>query len=238
MSPPGLSKDSSTYNFSESVDSSLFAKTDSVLIEFPDFDSVAYTRGEFNNIVVHFPELYSSLIYDPDIVYYGSVFSGKISTVDGFNSEAGQDQFYRLYAFFLRNRDTGQALAGTRDTLVRVFEEINGIFGQLNHGGTFFGHQSYRILGYSEYGVHLISQNMEESKKGYSITAQKTNFINQFTQQIVDEIGVDNLLLGKHEKEDRMQEMLKSVRKINGWISNYFYLKEARQFMYEYYDVY
>ena len=46
------------------------------------------------------------------------------------------------------------------------------------------------------------------------------------------------MLLGKHEKEDKRQDMLKSVRKINDWIGNYFYLKEARQFMYDYYDVY
>lgn len=123
----GASNDSSTYVFGKSVDSSLFAKTDGVLIGFPGFDSVTYSRGEFNDIIVHFPELYSSLIYDPDIVYYGSVFSGKIAKVDGFNSEAGQDQFYMLYAFFLRNKDTGRALAGARDTLIRIFEEINEI---------------------------------------------------------------------------------------------------------------
>ena len=230
--------DSSISTSTKSVDSSLFARKDSVLIGFPGYDSVTYSRDEFNDIVVHFPELYSLPTVDPDIAYYGSVFSGKIGNGVRFNSEVGQDEFYTLYAFFLRNQDTGQRLAGSRDTLIRIFEEINDIFGQLNHGGTFFGHQAYRIFGYAEYHIYLLSRNTDEFRKEYSITSQKANFTNQLRQQIVDEIGVDNLLLGKNEKEDKRQDMLKSVRKINDWTGNYFYLKEARQFMYEYYDVY
>jgi hypothetical protein len=230
------SKDSSISTFTKSVDSSLFARKDSVLVV--GYDSGTYSRGEFNDIVIHFPELYSLPTVDPDIAYYGSVFSGKIGNGVRFNSEVGQDEFYTLYAFFLRNRDTGQGLAGSRDTLIRIFEEINDIFGQLNHGGTFFGHQAYRIFGYAEYRIYMLSRNTDEFRKEYSITSQKANFTNQLRQQIVDEIGVDNLLLGKNEKEDKRQDMLKSVRKINDWIGNYFYLKAARQFMYEYYDVY
>ncbi len=236
--PRRSSKDSSISTSTKSVDSSLFARKDSILIGFPGSDSVTYSRGEFNDIVVHFPELYGLPTVDPDIAYYGSVFSGKIGIGVRFNCEVGQDEFYALYAFFLRNRDTGQRLAGSRDTLIRIFEEINDIFGQLNHGGTFFGHQAYRILGYTEYRIYLLSRNTDDFRKEYSITSQKANFTNQLRQQIVDEIGVDNLLLGKHEKEDKRQDMLKSVRKINDWICNYFYLKETRQFMYDYYDVY
>ena len=223
---------------SRHVDSSFFAKSDSVLVGFPGFDTATYSRTEFNDIVAHFPELYRAPIFNPDIAYNGCNFSSKPAGGAGFNSEAGQDEFYVLYAFFLRKRDTGRMLAGSRDTLLLIFEEINRIFDDLNHGGTYYGHQSYRILGYAEYSIYLLSQEAEDFKKRYSISAQKAAFINQLRQQIADEIGVDNELIGKDQKADARREMLKSVRKINDWIASYFYLREARKFMYEYYDVY
>jgi hypothetical protein len=237
--PPGKSlSDISKYIFPKPIDSSLLVKDETVFVGVPGFDSTTYSRTEFNKIVVQFPELYCSPTVDPDIAYYGSVFSDEISKGIEFNSEAGQDEFYILYAFFLRRKDAARSLVGSRDTLTRIFEEINGIFGELNHGGTFFGHQSFRIIGYAEYCIYLLSQQPEEFKKEYPVKAQKANFIDQLRQQISDEISVDNNLIGKYEKEGRQREMLSSVAKINGLISNYFYLKQARRFTYDYYDVY
>ncbi|HEY8967721.1 MAG TPA: hypothetical protein VIM64_01475, partial [Puia sp.] len=122
-------------------------------------------------------------------------------------------------------------------TLIRIFETINDIYGRLNHGGTYFGHQDSRLIGYAEYAVYLLSKEPGWFKKDYPIAAQKAKFLDLIHQQMLDEVGVDNYLLGPDEKQKTKQEMQKELDKMAALITNYFYLTTARSFLYEHYDV-
>lgn len=216
------------------IDSSFFTKADSIFIRWPGLDTLAYSKDDFNDIVANFPELYSSDPMDPDLTYYRMTGSYQ-GDGPSFSSEAGQDEYYRLYAYFLQKKDTVLRLRGYRDTVGRIFASINSLFAQLNHGGTYYGHQEERITGYTEYTVYLFSRNTADYQKGYPIQAQKTRFIDLLQQQIADEISVDTEL-SPHEKAARKRALLDIVGKMDGLITCYFYLTKARAFLYEHYD--
>ena len=217
------------------IDSSLFTKKDSIIIFFAGRDTLIYSRKEYNDIIANFPILYSKYPTNPDHTYAAALEHP--DTAHAFGSEVGQDNFYLLYAYFLTQKNKSPKLAGVRDTLIRIFETINDIYGRLNHGGTYFGHQYSRLIGYAEYAVYLLSEEPGWFKKDYPIAAQKTKFIDLIRQQITDEVSVDNYLLGPGEKQQAIQEMQKELDKMAALITNYFYLKTARSFLYEHYDV-
>jgi len=171
------------------VDSSLFSTKDSVVISFAGHDTLIYSKKEYNDIIANFPILYSKYPLYPDQTYAAALEDP--DTAHAFGSEAGQDNFYLLYAYFLRQKNKGPVLAGARDTLIRIFETINDIYGRLNYGGTYFGHQYSRLIGYAEYAVYLLSEEPGWFKKDYPIAAQKAKFIELIRQQITDEVSVD-----------------------------------------------
>jgi len=216
-------------------DSSLFTTKDSVVISFAGRDTLIYSKKEYNDIIANFPILYSKYPSYPDQTYAAALEHP--DTAHEFSSEAGQDNFYLLYAYFLRQKNKGPELAGARDTLIRIFENINNLYGRLNHGGTYFGHQYNRLLGYAEYEVSVLSKEPDWFKKDYSIVAQKARFIDLIHQQIQDEVSVDNFILGPGEKQKAIQEMEKYLDKMNALMTNYFYLTRARRFLYDNYDV-
>lgn len=217
------------------IDSSLFTKKDSIVISFAGRDTLIYSRKEFNDIIANFPILYSKYPANPDESYAAALEHPDTAHV--FGSEAGQDNFYRMYAYFLLPKNKGPQLAGARDTLIRIFETINDIYGHLNHSGTYFGHQYNRLIGYAEYAVYILSEEPGWFKKDYSIVTQKAKFIDLIRQQILDEVRVDNDLPGPGEKQQAIREMEKDLDKMAALITNYFYLTQARRFLYENYDV-
>ncbi|HSZ86962.1 MAG TPA: hypothetical protein VK787_13095 [Puia sp.] len=108
-----------------------------------------------------------------------------------FGSEIGQDEYYILYAYFLKKKNNKNNFEVRRNTLIKIYNDINEIFGMLSYGGTYFGHQGRRIIGYAEYSIYLYSQNEEDYKKKYDISKQKKFYINSLKQFIVNEESAD-----------------------------------------------
>src|SRR4029079_15576325 len=104
---------------------------------------------------------------NPDISYAQSGYFKDILETDDdkfhltFGSEAGQDEYYILYSYFLKLTNVGQNLELRRQKLFQIYQDLNQIFGLLNNGGTFFGHQYRRLNGYCEYGVYQYKQFKE-----------------------------------------------------------------------------
>lgn len=75
-------------------------------------------------------------------------------------SEAGLDEYCKLYAEILKARnekDAGKKSAETseiRENLESIYQGINHIFCLAIGGGTYFGHESTRICARTEYEIH------------------------------------------------------------------------------------
>ncbi len=115
---------------------------------------------------------------------------------------------------------------------------MNSLFSLLQYGGTFFGHQQFRIVGYAEYSIYLYpkgGQSYDVVEKTYEITKQKDLYIKSLRQLITDESTIDFETLGK-QKIERNKELNKIVDMIDNSITDIFYLRRAQAFHYENYE--
>ena len=239
---PSKQADTSVIKNQITIDKSQFyAKGDSIIISSKHFDTITYSKEEFNQIVDNFPSLYLSIPVNPDISYAQSGYFKDEIEANGnkkhlsFGSEQGQDTYYILYSHFLRQKQNDKDLDTVRENLISIYQNTNDIFGYLNYGGTFFGHQYNRINGYAEYGVYEYRSFSDIDNKLADIQKLKQLYLTSLKEIIHREIELDNEIPQKSEKIKRENELLKYVATLDKIITSNFYLKKAQQFQYSYY---
>ena len=212
--------------------SAYYTTKDSVNIVSETGYTIRLGKKDFNGIIDRHPELLSEEgVYDPDLIYN---CSGKD---DEFGSEAGQDNYYVLYAYFLKQKNGIEKYEERRKKLTAIYSALNLLFDQIEGGGTYFGHQDARIAGYAEYSVSLFAGNEKYIAKTYHLKAQKDLYLSALRRQIQDEVSTDTLVIGK-EKEKRYTTLNRFVENLDKLITDNFYLKRAEAFQYAKYEYY
>jgi hypothetical protein len=213
-----------------------YVKTDSIVIAIDDEDTAKYAAQKINEVIDHFPTLYDNIPKHPDLSYAESGYwrkftdssSGEEKTLS-FGSEVGQDNYYMLYAYFLRQINKEKGLAGRRDTLTRIYRDLNSIFGHMVYGGTYFGHQYRRIIGYVEYDLYLGGFPTESN-----MAKQKRLYLDLLRQKITDQIEADdNILMA--DKDPMKRAVFEKVTEIEKLITDQCYLENAIAFQYMHY---
>jgi hypothetical protein len=209
---------------------------DTVVIYRNEGVTLSYTKKELEQILEIYPALDSDFPVHPDIVYAGrneqAEDSSRLSI--SFSSEVGQDEFYCIYAWFVRQKNGEQSFNEERDRLVRIYRSINSIFGNLSYGGTYFGHLYQRIIGYAEYSVHVYSYDRKLFEAPYDITKQKELFLKYLRQKISDELNA-NEEPGSINSDQRRQLLYDEVNELSELITNHFYLRNAQEFLFSNY---
>ena len=211
--------------------STYYTTKDTLLITTETGDTLKYSKEEFNTIIDNHPELYSDNTQDPDPTYHCN------ADKKGFNSEVGQDEYYMLYAYFLKQKNGIGKYTERRSKLIDIFSNINSLFGSFQYGGTYFGHQASRILGYAEYSVYLYKYYENDLTKTYDISKQKDVYIKSLRQLIDDESKIDSAT-SEQEKIKRKKELNAIVDKIDKTITDNFYLRRAQEFHHVHYQYY
>lgn len=206
-------------------------KQDTILITTELLDTLKYSKNDFKNIIDKHPEFSEQYPENPDQTYFNG------NDKEKFGSEAGQDTYYILYAYFLKQKNGGKKFSTQRQKLIDIYSNINSLFGHFEYGGTYFGHQSTRILGYAEYSIYLMPKNKDDIYKTYDITKQKELYIKSLRQLIEDESKIDFNTLGK-EKVERNEMLNKIVDELDKLITDNFYLRRAQEFQYGHYESY
>lgn len=213
---------------------------DTVFIISSYKDTLKYSKDEFNDIVDNFPELTSLNTQNPDTAYASKIW---VDLVDSsgekkhltFGSEAGQDEYYILYSYFLKEKNGIAKYSVRRIKLLEIYRTLNSLFGSLNYGGTYFGHQYSRIEGYAEFSVYWFRHYEDYFDRPYDITKQKEFYILGLKQLIKDEVKIDNNVMGENEKAERRKDLFKLVDSLNKEITDNFYLRMAQSFQSDYY---
>ncbi|RZJ89230.1 MAG: hypothetical protein EOO20_11540 [Chryseobacterium sp.] len=216
---------------SKADNSKFYTQQDTILIATEIGDTLKYAKSDFNKIVDEHPELFQEFPEHPDKLYYRFV-----NSVD-FGSEQGQDVYYALYAHFLKQKNGITKYIQQRKKLIEIYSRINSLFGHLQYGGTYFGHQQMRILGYAEYSIYLFPKEKNELEKTYEITKQKDLYIKSLRQLIEDENKIDFETLGK-EKIIRSQKLNAIIDEIEKLVTDNFYLRRTQEFHYSNYEYY
>jgi len=197
---------------------------DSVVID----SNVDYklTQGEIRWIKNSHPELTANITLQPDISY-------QQQHDINFNSEVGQDNYYLLYAYLLKDKNVGVKSKEERTRLTGIYNDINFIFNKINNGGTYYNHHDSRIPAYTEYSIYQ-GKNNDYYVKNYDISKQKNLYINSIKQLITDELN-NNFDMAESKKPQLKKKLLETVNHMDGLITNTFYLKMAQQFQYSNY---
>lgn len=208
-----------------------YAVTDTIIIQTATDGVIKYSKKDFNTIIDKHSEFFSSITEEPDLLYHCGNDAGE------FGGETGKDNYYLLYAHFLKQKNGDGKFSTQRNKLLNIFTEINTLFGEIEYGGTYFGHQYQRILAYAEYSVYLYSIYSKDNQKAYDFSKQKELYIKSLRQLVDDESKIDNETFGK-EKIKRNKELNKIVDNLSVLITDNFYLRRVRQFQYGYYENY
>jgi hypothetical protein len=208
-----------------------YTKQDTLLIATEIGDTLKYGKAEFNDVVDNHPEFFTDFPREPDFEYYCNGDNAE------FGSEVGQDTYYALYAYFLKQKNGIDKYAQQRRKLIDIYSNINSLFGRFQYGGTYFGHQGMRILGYAEYSIYLLPKKKEDIEKTYDITKQKELYVKALRQLIEDESKIDFNTLG-NDKIERNNELNKIVDELDKLITDAFYLRRAQEFQYRHYEYY
>lgn len=204
-----------------------YTQQDTLVITTEIGETLRFSKAEFNKIVDERSEFFSEFINNPDIEY---------ANCRCFGSEAGQDSYYILYAYFLKKRNGIEKYKERRKKMIDIYENINYLFGRLQYGGTYFGHQYMRILGYVEYDIYAFSYSEKYIEKTYNIEKQKELYIQSLRQLCADEMSIDYNMSGSPQAQrERAAELNKYINKIESLITDLSYLRYAQAFQYENY---
>lgn len=194
-----------------------------------DADTLTYLKKDFPKIYERFEKLGECrFIKSPDMVYYNDEHLGD------FDCEVGQDEYYTLYAHYLQGINGIKKNSKQRKKLIAIYRGINELYGRLQYGGTYFGHQYSRIPGYAEFEIYNSLLGDGSSEKTYPIDKQKKLYIASLRQLIADESTIDFNSMGR-EKIERTKELNKIVDNINSQLTDIYYLHCAQEFHYKHY---
>ena len=208
-----------------------YTKLDTVFIK-NERGELFYEKAVYNQIIDQHPEFFQEYPDNPELSYYLNY------DFEHFGSEVGQDNYYILYAYFLKKKNGEKELEKERKKLIEIYTNINSIFQQLQYGGTYFGHQYSRILGFAEFSLYLMPKEKNEFQKTYPITKQKELYITSLRQLVKDEMSIDFVTTNKADKQERLQKLNETINTIEKLITTIFYLKRAQEFQYQSYEYY
>ncbi len=208
-----------------------YTKEDSIFI-ITKYDTFKYGKSDYNKIIDSNPEFLDEFPEDPYILY-----DCKVNYME-YGSEVGKDSYFVLYQHFVQQRNGIKEYEHERQTLIDIYSKINDLFATLEYGGTYFGHQYFRILGYAEYSVYLYKSNIEDIDKSHSIVKQKELYIKSLYQLIEDRVEIDTELIDINEKNIQLKELNKIVNDLDKLITNIFYLRRVQEFQYRFYEYY
>jgi hypothetical protein len=117
-----------------------------------------------------------------------------------------------------------------------MFRLINEIYDHLTGGGTYYGHQYRRILGYTEYAIYQFDIAGYYYNKPYDIASQKRIYIAGLRQQLTDEINSNNGDgLSPEDKTQLKTKLFKLVDRLPPLIVDHFSLASLQEFHYSHY---
>ena len=223
--------DSTKNILNKTGNSKYYATKDSIIIFTESWDSLKYSKEEFNELIDEHPEFFYDFPISPDLLYYS------YGDHREFSSEVGQDNYYLLYAYFIKQKNSLEKYTECRNKVTAIYDNINSLFGYFQYGGTYFAHQGRRIHGYAEYAVYEYSKVKDSFEKTYNISKQKEFYIKSLRQLAEDESSIDFNVSGE-EKIKRTKEINALVDSLDKLITDNFYLRKAQEFHYDHYQYY
>lgn len=205
----------------ESNNQKHYITEDSIVI-----DGMVFYKETINKIIDKHPELFNEEVRDPNYTYY--------ELSQQHYSELGIDEYYSIYAHFLRQRYDYTLYQREQENLDTLYNGLIELFSRLKGGGTYFGHEMSRIPGFIEYSTYTLDKNKERFNN-QNFQQDKKDFIS-FLQNKVDQaakegFGIQDLIdAGNYDKKELIDNYYALVDKIAHLITEPFYLEQAKNY--------
>ncbi|WP_338841437.1 hypothetical protein [Flavobacterium ginsenosidimutans] len=189
------------------------------------------SKNELNKIEALFPALTDKSVPSPLAAYTVSYLPKKYINQDGvvkqldFKEPLGQDEFYLLYAYYLKQKNGDSKYKVQRDKLVDLYNAINEIYVSWSQSLLYYDHQGFRIYACAEYSIFLLDQYKEDFDSDF--IEQKKLYLKSLKQYAQDQFKGSKIYDG-----NRIKENIAILEKL---ITNYYYLEQVRTFEIEYY---
>ena len=206
----------------QNVDNSKYYTTkDTVTI-----NGIKYSKAAFNKIIDNHPELVSDNVLQPAETYNKAYDSmAETSNSDRFFQPHGEEDYYQLYTYFLKQKNGIAQYADRRSNTINLFSNINDLFHSLSLiQGTSYIYQLAIIPACAEYAVYLYKKDSSSALLSGSFAQQKAAYIQSLRQLIVN-TEKDNWSLPYGDADP--YEILNKIEKN---ITDNFYLQQAKQF--------
>ena len=180
-------------------------------------------RDEYNNFLKSVPELCfsGSDIASPETLYNLNIERGDCMD---FNSEAGQDNYYIWYAWFLQDVNGGEKYQTQREALYQIYSTINNTYNITSMGGTGFAHEQARIPARVEYDLYCaINSGALNAKSSETVDASET--VNAIWNKIkMDfEIDVNDDMFPLQYRAKQLHDIYENMATLQNFITNKFY---------------
>lgn len=189
-----------------------------------------FSKKEFNAIVDNFPRLYQDEVLHPDSLYKlefsNPNFAISYEQNGSFDSDAGQDRFFTLYAYFLAIKNKDSRFEYLRNHLNKSYATINTIFERLSRGSTHYIHQSSCIPAYVEYDIYFINNSLRLPEFTKKTRAERFEFIEELNAKIANESQMADI---SYESEN--EKMADLIEKLNEEIVNDYVLFKSKEFI-------
>ena len=214
------------------IDKKNHTTLDTVLIITDRKDTIRYDQKSYNDLMDKHPEFLDVPPMDPVHAYEQS------DDFETFGSEAGQDHYFILYAHFLKQENGVEKRQKERAQFIELYTNINALFWDLDHGGTYYGHQYNRILGFAEYTLYEVTKDKLNYEKEYDISKSKALFILSLKQLIKDQILIETDSNEAELQLKKIADLNAIIDAIDHDITDVFYLKYAQDFRNKHYKNY
>ena len=207
------------------VKTGFYTSVDTVII-----NEIKFSKKEFNKIIDNFSRLYQNEVLHPDSLYNSEFTNPHFAEFYGqnisFDSDAGQDRYFALYAHFLAIKNKGTRFENLRKHLKNSYDVINTIFERLNRGGKFYIHQSSCIPAYVEYDIYQLNHSNRLPEFTKITRAERFEFIDDLKQQIESKS-----ILADRSYEFEKEIIADLVNKLNEAIVNDYVLFKTKIFV-------
>lgn len=198
-----------------------------------DLDTIWLSNTDLYLIENEFTEITSKFkISHPDIAYSKSrndISSSKKSKYfeENFSSLAGQDYYYKLYAYYLKNRNKSNKYQNERNTLNNLLLLLNDFMAIKAGGGSYYAHRFTRIPAYVEFEVYKLNSTSHSLNQLNMNNKKKLIKMLKIKEKTNEEINYELVGLTKEEMEGELRDISLTIDKL---IINDFYLNKCLDF--------
>jgi hypothetical protein len=191
-----------------------------------------YKKSKLENYFNIYPELNLSNVLPPEELY-GICEDKYYSKIEfPFSSEAGEDNFYLIYASVLEKRNGVENYARERENIIRIYQDLNDIDVLLAGGGSYYGHMESRIYGIAEYDLYKVINNIDLIDSSFDFSQAKVNYLKKIKKEVMKYLKseTEGYIFVYGDKKSFYKACLKILTRLDNNIKSYKSLHYAISF--------